>query len=209
MVIARAAASPESASARKRRPVIRRVRGGPRNRPRRRIASLFGAALAVAALHAGPARAEMRRITLTPASATLALKARALGLFAIDIAVRRFTGELTYDPAAPATCQAEVTADVASMHVANPDRQALLLGPGFMDAAHYPTFTFRGRCAPDGKLAGWLTMRGVTRPFTLRLYWKPGTVRAEGRIVRGRWGITAMPIAVGPIIDVTIIADTR
>jgi polyisoprenoid-binding protein YceI len=145
-------------------------------------------------------------IPLDPAHATLGLEAHALGLFGVPIGVERFAGALKVFPGG---CTARFVAQAASLHTADAARQARLLGPGFMDVARYPTFSFAGRCTGGGVVAGALTLHGVTRPFDLQLKRQEGVLVAKGTVQRALWGITSMPVLVGPRIGVTLRAESR
>ena len=66
----------------------------------------------------------------------------------------------------------EFTADVTSVNTENDRRDTHLKSPDFFDAAKYPAITFKSTSFQkvDGKkykLAGNLTMHGVTKPVTL------------------------------------------
>jgi polyisoprenoid-binding protein YceI len=66
----------------------------------------------------------------------------------------------------------EFTADVNSINTENDRRDTHLKSPDFFDAAKYPTVTFKSTSfqkveGKKYKLAGNLTMHGVTKPVTL------------------------------------------
>ncbi len=66
----------------------------------------------------------------------------------------------------------EVTADVNSINTDNDQRDGHLKGDKFFDAAKFPTLTFKSTSiekidAKKYKLAGNLTMHGVTKPVVL------------------------------------------
>jgi len=87
----------------------------------------------------------------------------------------RFTGwrgTLEFDERQPATARLDVEIDVASIDTREPQRDAHLRSPDFLDAAQYPHITFKAVGAtPAGtgqfKVKGDLTIHGVTRPVTL------------------------------------------
>ena len=91
------------------------------------------------------------------------------------------TVELGGDPTA---ARIDVTIDAASIDTRQPDRDTHLRSADFFDVERFPTLTFTStRVARDGdelKVDGDLTIRGVTRPVTLR-------AREEGR-TRDPWG---------------------
>ncbi len=99
----------------------------------------------------------------------------------------------------------EATIDAASIHTREQQRDDHLRSPDFLDAARYPTLTFRSTAVTaQGKgrylVQGDLTVRGQTRPVSFELEvtapikdpW--GNLRAaasgEGRFNRKDWGLT-------------------
>lgn len=81
-------------------------------------------------------------------------------------------GKLDFDPANPSATSVEVTIDARGLWTGEPARDEHLRSADFLDVEHHPTITFRGKGvelvgANEGKLAGELTIRGVTRPVTL------------------------------------------
>ena len=105
-----------------------------------------------------------RTVRLAPPTATLALRAYAMGLLPIDSRFTRFDGSLTYDPAPPGRCTASLTAFTDSLENANPAMRETILGPEFLDAAHFPTLTFSGTCAAAEVVTGTLSLRGSPAP---------------------------------------------
>jgi polyisoprenoid-binding protein YceI len=93
-------------------------------------------------------------------------------------------GTVRLDEQDPTRSEVEVTIDVASIDTRQPDRDAHLRSADFFDAEHHPVMTFRSRrIARDGGdyvVDGDLTIRGVSRPVTLR-------AAEEGR-TRDPWG---------------------
>ena len=83
-----------------------------------------------------------------------------------------------------ADARVDVTINAASVDTRQPDRDAHLRSPDFFDAERFPTLSFKStRVTRDGdhvKVEGDLTIRGTTRPVTLR-------VTEEGR-TRDPWG---------------------
>ncbi len=82
-------------------------------------------------------------------------------------------GSLTFDPERPQDATVEVTIDAAQLWSGEPDRDAHLKSADFLDAANHPTITSRSTRVEllgghDYAVHGHLTLRGVTRPVTLR-----------------------------------------
>lgn len=117
----------------------------------------------------------------------------------------RFAGTLVLDGADPARSTAEVQIEVDSVSTGDEGRDAHLRSPDFFDAEQFPHITFTSTSAQvvgDGefRLAGDLTIKGVTRPVTLHIEYTGsaldpfGNTRTgfEGSVEVNRkdWGLT-------------------
>lgn len=160
--------------------------------------------VALAALMPAFAASAPRTVRLVPGTATLALRAYAMGLLPINSHFTHFDGALTYDPAVPGGCSARLTAFTDSLENSNPVMRETILGPEFLDAAHFPTLTFSGTCSTAEAVAGTLSVRGFTNPLAMRLTWTAHGVTAEGEMRRALWGMDARPFTVGPTIRLTV-----
>lgn len=96
------------------------------------------------------------------------------------------TGTIEYDSADPAQSSVDVSIDANQLNTLDPQRDAHVKSPDFLDVAQYPTITFKSRkIAPAGegewKITGDLTIHGVTKEVTLN---------AEGPSAEGKdpWG---------------------
>jgi polyisoprenoid-binding protein YceI len=81
-------------------------------------------------------------------------------------------GTVAFDPKDLTTLRVDATIDARTINTRNPERDADLRGPLFFDVAKFPKITFKSKSVTvDGpgrlKVAGDLTMHGVTRPVTL------------------------------------------
>jgi polyisoprenoid-binding protein YceI len=85
------------------------------------------------------------------------------------------SGSVDFDAAKPDQSRIEASIDVNSLHTGDPQRDGHIKGGDFFDAAKFPAITFRaGKVAPGAnasayKVAGDLTLRGVTKPVTLNV----------------------------------------
>ncbi len=81
------------------------------------------------------------------------------------------SGTVDFDAAKPDQSRIEASIDVNSLHTGDPQRDAHIKGGDFFDAAQFATITFRSSkvsAAGSGyKVAGDLTLHGVTKPVTL------------------------------------------
>jgi len=83
----------------------------------------------------------------------------------------KVSGSATIDPVNTAKSSVEITIDAASINTREPQRDEHLKSPDFLDAAKYPTLTFRSKKidshgAEAHKLTGDLTLHGVTKEVT-------------------------------------------
>ncbi|WP_322011059.1 YceI family protein [Paraburkholderia sp. J12] len=83
------------------------------------------------------------------------------------------TGTVTLDRAAK-TGTVDVTIDPASVQTGNAELDKHVAGPEFLDAAKYPTATYKGtQIVFDGdtpkEVIGTFTLHGVTRPLNLEI----------------------------------------
>jgi polyisoprenoid-binding protein YceI len=81
------------------------------------------------------------------------------------------TGTVTWDGKDFTTAVVDVTIDATSVNTREPRRDDHLKSADFFDVAKYPTLTFKStKITPAGagklKMAGDLTMHGVTKPVT-------------------------------------------
>jgi polyisoprenoid-binding protein YceI len=83
----------------------------------------------------------------------------------------KLSGSAIINLADPAKSSVEVTIEAASINTREPQRDEHLRSADFFDVANHPTLTFRSRRiesldAENFKLAGDLTIRGVTKEVT-------------------------------------------
>jgi polyisoprenoid-binding protein YceI len=83
------------------------------------------------------------------------------------LGVAKFTGEITGFEATLADGELTGKAQVATLEVKDENLSAHLQSPEFFDAERHPELTFAGT-AGEGAFAGELTIKGITRPVTLR-----------------------------------------
>jgi len=132
---------------------------------------------------------------------------------------RKVTGTATLDFAAKQG-SAEIVIDASSLDTVDAKRDEHLRGEDFLDAAKYPTLTFKSdKLAFSGdqlaKADGQLTLHGVTKPVTLTFtQFKCGehpvykkhycAGDATATIKRGDFGITAYAGAIGDEVKLSI-----
>ena len=181
----------------------------------------FGALVAAAAFSSALAEPKTYAIDATHMEVTYAINhvgfSTSKGRFA-DVA-----STLTLDEANPAASKVNTTIKVASLDSGFGKRDEHLLSADFFDAAKYPTITFvSNRVTPVGartaKVAGDLTLHGVTKPVVLDavivgLGPNPLTkaqaagIHAVTTIKRSDFGITTYVPLIGDEVTITLDAE--
>lgn len=129
---------------------------------------LFAAA-AAAAISASAAT-----YTIDTAHTAAGFKVRHLMISNVKGEFTKTTGTVNFDPKNLASSSVDATIDVNTISTREDKRDAHLKSPDFFDAAKYPTITFKstkfeGAGAGKYKVAGNLTLHGVTKPVVLEL----------------------------------------
>jgi polyisoprenoid-binding protein YceI len=102
---------------------------------------------------------------------TVGFTARHLMISKVRGSFTSYAGSIQIGPT-PEESSVEVTIDAASIETRDAQRDAHLRSADFLDAEHFPTLHFRSTSVTQtgpstGKVAGDLTIRGVTRPVEL------------------------------------------
>ncbi|TPE48298.1 YceI family protein [Amaricoccus solimangrovi] len=140
-----------------------------------------------------------------------------------SVAVRfpELSGQIEFDERAPARARAVIAADTTRATTGVAPVDALVRGAGYLDAAEYPTVTFRldqlvQTSKSTADVTGRLTLRGVTRPVSFRAkVFRYGPDPADpsrfaagfdisGAIDRTQFGSTAGAPEVGVVLPVAI-----
>ena len=111
-----------------------------------------------------------------------------------------FQGSIVFDDADPSKISVDASAVTASITTENEKRDAHLKTPDFFDAEKYPALTFKSSkvtAAGKGKykIAGDLTMRGVTKPVVFDAeFLGAGAVNVGGQSWGSKAGFTATTV---------------
>jgi polyisoprenoid-binding protein YceI len=143
-------------------------------------------AVTVAALALGiPSAAFADDYAIDPAHTKAEFAVRHMMVSTVHGQFSNIQGTVHYDPKNVAATTIDVTIDATTIDTREPKRDAHLKSPDFFDTAKFPTLTFKSTKAwQDGdriKVAGELTMHGVTKPVEL-------TVDAPTAPVKDPWG---------------------
>src|SRR5580704_12800901 len=126
-------------------------------------------------------------------------KVRHLAVANVTGRFRVFQGEVICNGEGFEGAEVRVMADSGSLDTNNPQRDAHLKSPDFLDAEKYPVVAFQGVLSGSA-LSGTLTIRDISRPFELKVaHLGTGVGRfgdrragfeAEGVINRKDFGLT-------------------
>jgi polyisoprenoid-binding protein YceI len=107
-----------------------------------------------------------------PAHTGVQFKVRHLMVSSVRGDFEKVSGKIVYDEADVTKSSADITIDTGSINTRVAKRDEHLRSPDFLDAAKYPTITFKSkRVEKSGsgtlKMTGDLTIRGVTKEVAL------------------------------------------
>jgi polyisoprenoid-binding protein YceI len=113
--------------------------------------------------------------TIDPAHSQIEFGVRHLMITTVKGRFAGVRGTVRLDDANPSAADVDVTIDVASIDTREAQRDAHLRSGDFFDAERFPTITFAAqgpieRSGREFKLAGELTIHGVTRPVVLDVF---------------------------------------
>ncbi len=116
----------------------------------------------------------MAKWTFEPGHTAAEFRARHMMVSYVRGHFKNVHGRLVFDPASPQDSEVEATIDARGIWTGEPNRDAHLRSADFLDVDNYPEITFRGNQVEvlgnhDYNVTGELTIRGVTRPATLRV----------------------------------------
>ena len=123
---------------------------------------------------------------LDPAHSAAHFSVRHLMISNIRGEFSKVTGNVVVDLSDPTKSSVEVSADASSINTREPQRDAHLKSPDFLDVAKFPTIDFKStrnvKTGPETyELTGQLTLHGVTREITL-------AVESDGVETKDPWG---------------------
>lgn len=163
--------------------------------------------------------------TVDPDHTVAQFAARHLTIATVQGRLGAVRGTLRFDPEEPEKASVRVEIDVGMLYTGVSQRDDDLRSANFLDAANHPAITFESTGVEDGgegslAVHGDLTVRGQTRPVTLRTTYE-GHVKdpwgfdrvgfsAHTRLDRREFGITygdypiGKGLMIGREIDVTL-----
>jgi polyisoprenoid-binding protein YceI len=137
-----------------------------------------------------PSPAGLVEYEVDPSHTQVMFKVRHMGVSTVSGRFRRFAATFAWDPADPGASWVTATIDAASIDTDNDRRDNHLRSADFFAADSYPTLTFRSTRVEEvgeGRLrvAGDLSIRGVTKPVVLDVVLEGATVGGVGRPITG------------------------
>jgi polyisoprenoid-binding protein YceI len=116
-----------------------------------------------------PDRIPTGTYTIDPTHSNVGFAVRHMGIATVRGAFKKFEGTVDATGDAP---RLEGVVELASIDTGDENRDGHLQSPEFFDAQQYPQITFHStatEATPDGeiKLAGEITIKGVTKPIEL------------------------------------------
>ncbi|CAN5264662.1 hypothetical protein BH09PSE1_BH09PSE1_02920 [soil metagenome] len=145
----------------------------------------------------GSAGAEVGRWSVVRDQSSITMSVRAAGLTQTG-RFSTWSGDIRFDPETPRTAQVAIEVQAASLTMRQQTMTQRATGPGFLDAAHFPSIRFRLRSL-EPVLAGRymaradVTVKERTRPveFPVDLSLSNGVARMTGGFVldRAAYGI--------------------
>ena len=162
-----------------------------------------------------------QKYTVDPASTTVVLHVGKAGMFAFaahehEIAAPAVQGTITMDPADVTQSTLTLTFDAAAMKVTGkgeppadvPEVQRVMLSDRVLDVQRFPTIVFQSRTTSlvqrsvdriTLRIAGDLTLHGVTRPLTVpvQVRLSPGHLSAEGKTIVRQTDFNIQPVTAG------------
>ena len=162
-------------------------------------AGLSGLVGVLALVQASPAAAADYVIDTKGAHASINFRIKHLGFSWLTGRFDRFSGDFSYDDAAPEKAKVSVTIDVASLNSNHAERDKHLKSGDFLDVAAHPKATFESTSiTPSGdgkaKISGNLTLRGVTKPITIDAEHIGGGKDPWGGYREGFAGTVSLPL---------------
>ncbi len=190
--------------------------------PSRRLRSLLLAA-AIAWLASPAAGAAVDHLTIGSERGTIDFFIGDSTIFRTTGSFKTWEGRVKVDEADLPRSTVDVVVHTSSIEMLDKQQTSMLREAEFFDVGTFPEMTFRSTGVERTgeatlRVAGELTLRGITHPMTLeasvadrRPDALPGrkfaTFRAEGSIRRSEYGMTKYIDIVGDKVDIAIRAD--
>ena len=119
--------------------------------------------------------------------------------FDLEGTFKGLQGDITFDPANPATSVFDVTSDASTVNTDNSLRDGHLKGDSYFDVKNYPRIHFVSTKVSEGKngnydITGKLTIKKTTRVISFPFSATPAT---DGFVFKGKFSINRKDYDVG------------
>jgi polyisoprenoid-binding protein YceI len=128
---------------------------------------LIGTTLAISLLVSAQTMAADYVIDTEGQHASVNFKVGHLGYSYIIGRFNDFSGKFSHDPAKPLDSNVSVTIQAKSLDTNHAERDKHLRSADFFEVNKYPVITFESTSFKNGKMVGYLSLHGVTKPVTL------------------------------------------
>jgi polyisoprenoid-binding protein YceI len=178
----------------------------------------------------------MSRWTFEPGHTAAEFSVRHMMVTHVRGSFKNVKGTLEFDPSSPESAKMQAVIDAATLWSGEPQRDEHLKSGDFLDVEHHPKITFESNRVElmgpnDAKVHGRVTIRGVTKPLTLRVqflgtwqtpWWEDGVDKgprtragfaATGRLNRKDFGVNWNStldrggVVVGDDVEITLDAE--
>lgn len=185
----------------------------------------YGAVQAQDSFNREPAKIQAGTYRLDPAHSKITWSVSHFGFSTYVGQFAGATGGLTIDPKTPQTAKLDVTVNTAEVGTLNQRLDDHLKSADFLDVANHPTASFRASSVKltgprTADIAGDLTLRGVTRPITIKAQFNQSGVNpvdktyslgfdGEAKIRRSEFGVSYAVPAIGDEVNLRIEAEFK
>lgn len=157
-------------------------------------------ALAAALTLSAPTLAADYVIDTKNAHASINFRIKHLGFSWLVGRFDQFSGTFSYDEKAPEASKVSVEIDTTSVNSNHAERDKHLKGADFLDVSAFPKATFVSKkVTPEGegkaKIAGDLTLHGVTKEVVIDAAYVGGGADPWGGVRKGFTGTTTLTLA--------------
>lgn len=165
-------------------------------------------------------KVEAGTYTIEPEHTRVRFDVSHFGFTKYDGEFRKVSGTLTLDPSKPDASKVDITIATNSVEVPNAKLKEELDGAQWLDAAKFPTITFKSTKvvatgADTADVTGDFTLHGVTKPLTLKVKFNgAGTnpvnkhytsgFEATGQIKRTEFGVKTYAPMISDAVDLDI-----
>ncbi|MEN8257589.1 MAG: YceI family protein [Thermodesulfobacteriota bacterium] len=137
----------------------------------------------------------MAKWNIDPDHSVAAFKVRHMMVAHVRGQFNKLSGSAQFDPEDPSSFSLEVAVAVTGLYTGIAQRDEHLASPDFFDVGTFPAIIFKSSnfaaAADGGRLAGDLTIHGVTKPVTLEVSFSGPVISPEDFGGETTLGITA------------------